>query len=227
MIAAKIGANPFTKVRPATKPQNSDLLKLPPEIRNMIYQWTFQGSVVKIQHQGGHGYGPSPRKSTATGLVLACKQIHAESIRMYYALATFSFGYGTAYCVKMWRNLIGPDRAALVQDIRLCQDRYDSWFAEPRDSDETVRMVALSCSRCIKQVQMQAKLPDGVLKTKLHLENGHKAWTADPIGLAEKVLKTTAYCSDYHRVWIEEPPLELKALFPRIKTLWVPNCMSF
>lgn len=68
---------------------SSPLLRLPPEIRNMIYTLIIDVNIV-VFTEAGLGRGRHPIQD-GLALLRVCRQIHAEAALLPYALNTFVF----------------------------------------------------------------------------------------------------------------------------------------
>lgn len=79
--------------------QMSPLLRLPPEIRNKIWQYVLGGKLIRVEDQKGSRYAKfssSPSEpDNAMALLRTCRQVYAEAALMPLLLNTFSFDYIT------------------------------------------------------------------------------------------------------------------------------------
>ena len=216
----------FSKVGlPTTAQPDSPLLMLPPEIRNDIYERVLTHLVVGpcgggshlMDHNNSRNYGNHPKffGYTAKNLLLACKQIHAEAIKVFYHTATFYFVLEREKSLNDWIKNIGPARASLIRDIRLdiILEECELWWEDPMDEmeDAPAREYAKAAQDCLDQNREEAGLPEGVLRIQICFE-GYVLWTEAPSELAEAALKNSTYISQqFGRVWITEPSETLKS----------------
>ncbi|KAI4701706.1 hypothetical protein J4E81_003446 [Alternaria sp. BMP 2799] len=71
---------------------NSPLLRLPAELRNMIYGRVFNNITYKLyMPYGAYPLCESSFQETDMGLILVSRQIHAETAYLPYELSTFDF----------------------------------------------------------------------------------------------------------------------------------------
>src|ERR1700761_1652101 len=71
----------------------SRLLHLPPEVRNLIYKFSFeQPKPMRLRCPSQRRLRPSrPSKTDARGLLDSCHQIRSEAITLYYSLNALVF----------------------------------------------------------------------------------------------------------------------------------------
>ncbi|GIZ41180.1 hypothetical protein CKM354_000449500 [Cercospora kikuchii] len=96
----------------------SYFLRLPPELRNRLYEEAFNTTVSFSQ-----GYNRPPRWYKNNGIVLACRQTYTESIGLYCICHTFNFSSSgpkemAKSCATWLRNIKGEHRK-LIQHIEL------------------------------------------------------------------------------------------------------------
>ena len=84
------------------------LFALPRELRDEIYSYVFLEERVKILRKGTCAH--------TSGLILASKQTHAESIKYFYRDSTFCTGSNRN--LYMWLRMIPPHRRCLI--TRIC-----------------------------------------------------------------------------------------------------------
>lgn len=104
----------------AINDQQSPLLDLPPELRNIIYefalQWAAAIRVPGISHQA------------ATSLLSTCRQIRTEASPLYYKLNRFrtSIAAHGGSSVLVWLQILGQERCRLMRRLSLvwrCTDQ--------------------------------------------------------------------------------------------------------
>ena len=122
----------FFKVRKAANQNNSLLFSLPPELRNMIYEFVVADHVHLVQRKRTISeyaeVNPHFQLTTGPGLLLPCKQLYAEAINIYYSDA--GFVVSIKHCpkgktrdeqiVKAFRGFarkIGTQRARMVTKV--------------------------------------------------------------------------------------------------------------
>ena len=71
----------------STNQIQSQLLRLPAELRDQIYQYTFEGDIFDVDKPRLK----KPHRRNTIGLLLSCEQIHDEAIELYYKHTTFFF----------------------------------------------------------------------------------------------------------------------------------------
>lgn len=86
--------------------QDSPLLDLPPEIRNIIYERVFENAIIKIEGEGLISEAPS--------LLLTCRQVYDEALGMYYACSMVYTKYGWKLWMWLWRTRLKLSTEALV-----------------------------------------------------------------------------------------------------------------
>ncbi|MCJ1333450.1 hypothetical protein MMC10_010149 [Thelotrema lepadinum] len=150
---------PFSQVSPPMTTQpNSSLLSLPPEIRNDIYERVFDYMVFDARSLS---YGP--RNFTAKNLLLTCKQIHTEAIKVFYSTTTFHFVPHESIPFRSWICKFGPARVSLMKDVRCDRlfeghDRYDDIDLE---GDEAVLWNARRAQKYIDRQKDDFSLHEG------------------------------------------------------------------
>ena len=209
MILAEATLSMDHKINPSA-PQSSNLLRLPGEVRNIIYALVFADNTVMIPRNTRHTRG----RSASNGLVLACKQIMNEAIEIYYMSTTFEFELGGKYRLSQWMDKIGPTRVALVQKIRL-HTRFTDRGAY---SDEYVRISTESAGRLLEAAQKETNLRSGVLEACIQFEDG-LVWTSSPLVHGKALLVLTTWVYSQGRFWVTEPSESFKRNCPFIKPL--------
>ena len=89
-----------------------DLLGLPREIRDIIFKFVFDGSKLEIPRLAHTRSQPQ-----SSGLLLACKQTHAEAIEVYYAKTHF-------WTYHTYDQIYNPYVAKPVNWIARLPERY-------------------------------------------------------------------------------------------------------
>ena len=203
---------PFSQVGPpATIQTDSQFLRLPPEIRNMVYELVFQDHVTMMPCYGktttiGSG------KIIAPGLLRTCKQVHYEALSMYYNLATFLFTRATTRRAKQWIKTIGDARVALVSNACF-PTRYLGWLSD-RTHDKHARESAGMARRFLLQAKLELNPLSAALKSRIELAPDVYFATASPLQLVEEILKISEWNWRYGRYWTSQPSEELKRLLP-------------
>ena len=204
---------PFSTVSAcSTVQQKSKLLELPANVRTQIYTLVFTDLKTVIPPRGKRtNYG----RSKPSGLLLACKPVHFEAVKLYYKTVTFYISSGAGHRLKEWTNKIGPARTSLLEDVHVT---WDFGNIGCHDFDGDVRGIAQKAQQGLNSIQKPVKLNSGVLKSEVIFE-GYRVWTASPLKLAEEALKATAHTIGTGRIWIDEPSEYLKHHLPFVHTL--------
>lgn len=101
-----------------SKMDNSPLLRLPPELRNHIYDLVFaEGGTINID-------APHyPQEIQVPTLLHTCRQLRAEASSVYYSthifVARVSRRHGLSPALKDWLRKIGVEGRALIRAIHL------------------------------------------------------------------------------------------------------------
>lgn len=97
--------------------RDSPLLRLPAEIRNIIFAYALGGHVFDTLRIIAHHYGTAVAKEQKLSPLLAvCRQIYSETALLLYSLNTFSAT--RAVYVNEWVNRLGPSRLQAVSKIQ-------------------------------------------------------------------------------------------------------------
>ena len=108
--------------------QPSRLLKLPPELRNNIYEIVFGGigimrpnvdqlfRIAEMYENNGQQITTLP-PATVLALALTCRQVHNEALRFYYGRNTFSFKH--TYDLYRYLYMIGEERRGCIRSIEI------------------------------------------------------------------------------------------------------------
>ncbi|EME40465.1 hypothetical protein DOTSEDRAFT_74140 [Dothistroma septosporum NZE10] len=172
---------------------------LPAELRNRIYYYIFNKFVVKIPRRRE----PNPKGLLeAPGLLVTCKQAHAEAINIHYC--TVAFQVYNCYCpdsvtrLPKFLKTLGQQKVDLLRRIRVrhismsgCFNIQDLVHSEVEGAER-----ALECAREeILKAPKKVTLKEGVLKAcvSIHSAEHHfKAWTSEPSKVADKYLAKVA-----------------------------------
>lgn len=71
--------------------EQSPLLKLPAELRILIYEYVLSDSTYEIEFDRNTGLHSSHREGPKTHLPLVCRQLNTDTALLRYAFITFSF----------------------------------------------------------------------------------------------------------------------------------------
>ncbi|KAH6849564.1 hypothetical protein B0T12DRAFT_486270 [Alternaria alternata] len=97
---------------------SSPLLRLPPEIRNMIYTLILDVNTVMVAHAG---LVRSRRFEISVTLLRVCRQIHAEAALLPYAFNTFVF-WGTTLSLKTFLDGRNKEQIAAMRKVQWGSD---------------------------------------------------------------------------------------------------------
>lgn len=183
----------FTKIQGAPATQHGcRLLNLPPELRNRIYHFALQDDISYILRETVKRKRLHTIKPTAPGLVLTCRQTHAEAIRMLYRQAHFTFD--TADLLNKWTKKIGFQRLQLVKVLRIKSPAPTlavmmKAYWKPRAA---LTEFATDAEQALQVVKEGTYLGGTVLKTDLYMPARMMGitWTARPLELVTEYLKT-------------------------------------
>ena len=194
--------SPFTTIR-----QDSGLLRLAPETRNAIYELVFSDLIVEVPKDRNGAYV----QSTPSGLLMACKKLHAEATQFFYATATFQFRHDPLYRLEKWTRQVGPARTALVKKIHFGRDCKA--HKNNNNPDYRLQANARSAQDVLENVQKRLGLSQGVLRFQVYV--GYTSvWTASPIKFAEAIRYLTIYEDDLGRFWIDKPSDKWRRILP-------------
>ncbi|KAK4550180.1 hypothetical protein LTR36_003147 [Oleoguttula mirabilis] len=128
--------------------ENSPLARLPPELRNRIYELALKSDrpfTLVFKHMLGQE--PSAQQRHPTGLARTCKALRKEATQLFYAINAFEIqtdespDYISTTCCYLVRNvrafvdMIGASNACALRSITLgppCVIHYCDWYAEHR-----------------------------------------------------------------------------------------------
>lgn len=96
--------------------QQSRLMRVPPELRNHIYELVFKDSLVPVNGFGSIMKRGSPAYS-APGILLACHQTYNEAINTFYAETIFVAHYG--FQLDHWIKRLPKRVVSLLNHVRL------------------------------------------------------------------------------------------------------------
>ncbi|KXT04725.1 hypothetical protein AC579_622 [Pseudocercospora musae] len=191
----------FTKVdvKSADSQEDSALMQMrPPEIRNRIYKLALDDVVTldigrhdRVDHK--KGLPPAP------ALLVTCKQIHAEAIKLYWVNSTFRFPLTTADKFKVWLLKIKRRRRELLRDVQL-DTRWLWMIFSTRISrgslltELDLREAAESGERQLCDCQAGKRgVANGVMKTSVMVPGNGKLTAA---GIIPKIIWTSTSCDE-------------------------------
>ena len=205
---------PFSSVSvPTTSQQNSLLLRLPAELRNMIYEIHFSYCRVEISRRSQL---PPYGRSRPNDLLLACRQIHQEAIQLYYIHTPFCFEAQAFYRLPEWVNKIGPARAALIRHVNF-EARTCKWWFSLSYPDSVALTHVQELELIVNRYKRKARGLNSELNLKISLEDTGFC-TSTPVALARAIFNITVYDGRY-RWWVLEPPEQLRQRFRYILSL--------
>ncbi|KXT03395.1 hypothetical protein AC578_3969 [Pseudocercospora eumusae] len=169
--------------------------KLPREIRHRIYEFALNDTVtVNIGPQTKNAYKMG--LPAAPTLMLTCKQVYAESIKLYWTNSTFRFPYATSTNFVTWSSKIRRRRRELLTDVEIRNpptDRISDSRPEARWMQLDLKMDAVRGESILKECRADRRgIAVGVIKTNLFLPSSEPAawrgltpltqeiWTAEP-----------------------------------------------
>ena len=198
----------FSKVGGTINPQtDSPLMLLPGEIRNIIYEYVFAGSICRVYNRKS----PDFKLSAAPALLVSCKQSYFEALGFYYSTANFVFDYRCKTRLKKYLSKIGRARASMLRNVNI-----EDWLAF---IPTIVNPKSLLHAASLQDKYLQSLVPvfpalaQGTLKLSVDFEQG-RVWTSTPSETAREFLDVTEWMRNVGRVWVKEPSRELKALLP-------------
>ncbi|KAK4617792.1 hypothetical protein CLAFUW4_12040 [Fulvia fulva] len=159
-----------------TQPQ-TPLLSLPRELRDIIYTFALTSFPVN--------FNASSTRSSLPGLLLTNRQLHAETLSLYYKLLVVTIHpYHDGHFFR-WLEKLPTERVALIQDMRmtLSKEGYDRGKLM-RVKDRARRHYLLKEMRATLD-QRGIKLGRGVLRMEVCVGDGVEdwVWTSEPLGL--------------------------------------------
>ncbi|KAK4494391.1 hypothetical protein PRZ48_014689 [Zasmidium cellare] len=177
------------------------LLGLPPELRNNIYELVFSGTTHTIpSHESRINYRRM-KKHPAPGLLLACKQIHVETISMFYAQTAFYIE--DHWNLPLWLKKIGPIRQRQINTIHFKQPdpEYFRSYGARHDSKSQKRIRAWGAEsvrnrrRLLKEIRdSDAILDSSKVFVNVSLPGTKTYWSNEPKKItqmfAEKLRET-------------------------------------
>lgn len=177
---------------------------LPAELRNRIYHYTFEDSLVDI---------PARRKPNtkgrleAPGLLVSCKQAYAEAVSIYYSTVTFEIlnlhGKGYTNRLPKFLEYIGQEKRALIQSIRVGYATSSPMWSLALWNVEGFVLTGIYITQSIHLDQAykdcrakQVVLKEGVIKAGLSLPDDHGGsetfWTSEPEKIGKDFLARRA-----------------------------------
>lgn len=94
---------------------NSPLLRLPAEIRNLVYIYTFTNSVIWAPPRRGYQSATNP-----IGLIHCCRLLHHEANALFFPTATFALGsVGCLFNYKDITTAIGVGLCAQITSVEI------------------------------------------------------------------------------------------------------------
>ena len=142
---------------------NSPFARLPPELRDHIYDAALQfPENVVLSKERDRGVAPDGKTSRiALNLLLTCRQIQEESVQRLYAVNTFSIVHnqGDASCediLKQFVNGIGRTNAKALQSIRVSYTLTQGtiFSGQFRHHMKKVRQIALRIPDCAIKIDL-------------------------------------------------------------------------
>ncbi|EME78901.1 uncharacterized protein MYCFIDRAFT_178986 [Pseudocercospora fijiensis CIRAD86] len=204
----------------ASLQEDSPLMqKLPPELRHRIYGLALDDTVtvnIGVRPNDIHKEG----LPAAPPLMLSCKQVYAEAIKLYWCNSTFRFPHATSKRFVTWSSNICRRRRELLSNVEI---HNMSRFMTPEYNldigskwmDQIWKKMAASGERTLEECQAGRRgIAAGVIKTNLLLPSskaidllghrysmlGHRyhtiaqeIWTANP---KETVIMTGLHGDD-------------------------------
>ncbi|PIA89163.1 hypothetical protein CB0940_06781 [Cercospora beticola] len=200
----------------------SYFLRLPPELRNRIYEEAFNTTVSFSQ-----SYKRPPKWYKNNGIVLACKQTYTDSIGLYYICHKFNFSSSgpeemAKFCTTWLRNIKGEYRK-LIRHIeldtfsqvvvRLHYMSYASsgWYGPPDRATCFSNLVAEFAQTTIDMVHRITDVSSAALKALII----KPLWSAKDFPFEFAYTVTPLETLDEHWKKMNEPaeqPLEWKTL---------------
>lgn len=159
------------------------LLRLPPEIRNTIYQLLYPGDLIKlkppvIRNEFYASIFPDLPMCYLhnTGLLAACHQLRAEATCVYYHSNKFSV---EEFNLVKWAEALSLASRAALTEVRLIVMNFDTNFMR-------FKSLIKRLDYC-KSVGVQ--IPPGVVRLRLKSANSRSDWEKGPNG--EEVWSST------------------------------------
>ena len=159
------------------KQTQSPLLRLPPELRNRIYNMVLENQEISLRDH----YCAKRRHFVVipTGLLLACHQTYKECIEMFYSTAMFTAradsGEWLADLPRKYARLLRSvtyDTASLVP-VR--DERYHWAGYLPELAERTIHNVTYALER------RGVVLREGTIKASIRTCEGNVVWTSTPM----------------------------------------------
>lgn len=154
------------------------LLTLPLELRQLIYKYAFKDTIIDI------GKSSSPSSARNAGILLACRQTHAEALKMYYKHIIF---FSPSANRLHWLRHISPTFHAWIEELRVAidigEERIMNYSMDDEDVEYRFMWRASFKKQCIETPLANAwgiVLRDGAIKVDVLLENEERIWTSEP-----------------------------------------------
>lgn len=104
---------------------DSPLLRLPPELRNLIYKAIFYGYIrICITPRADWIHGQQPKVL----FLLTCRQIHHEASSIFYSTCTFDFKF--LHTIETFASTAEPRCVRSISSIRVPVKRTNSPFID-------------------------------------------------------------------------------------------------
>ena len=117
----------------------SPLLRLPAELRNLIYLFTFTDSMIRMHPQKGEQSATNP-----IGLICCCRQLHREANSLFYTTATFEMEMALPYSYEAAIVAIGAERCARITSIQISllsvEFQYVHWAYPAKSFEEEIEL---------------------------------------------------------------------------------------
>ncbi|KXL50065.1 hypothetical protein M433DRAFT_2347 [Acidomyces richmondensis BFW] len=159
----------------------SPLLRLPPELRNQIYD-----EVLVQQANESFTIGP---KRLAHPFLAVCRQIRSEGSGIFYANNKFRFN-DPEVCIEFLRHCTSLRQRELIRELRYDTSQIyldpASWrlaFQDLPGLHEDCKLGSLKC----RLAESGIFLEDGVLRAGIRV-NGQMVWTANPLSTAKEAV---------------------------------------
>ncbi|CAN9397304.1 unnamed protein product [Alternaria alternata] len=105
--------------------EESALLRLPPEIRNLIWSYAVHAETLVSVHLVSRRY---PTEWPVQGMSRVCRQVHAETRLLAYTVNTFTL-VNTAY-LTAWLMMLLPEQKAAIQRIQVGDYQFSYDFLQ-------------------------------------------------------------------------------------------------
>lgn len=131
----------------SASPTRSNFLKLPPELRNIVYEYALQNTAfdptpcsacfrgcVKVQEETTKswalGHETRQRKVKNSSLLQVCRQVNKEVAPMFYGGKTFHFKIDPlhesgAWFIKAWLERIGEKNVSFIDQLDVFTENWE------------------------------------------------------------------------------------------------------